>query len=207
MNHFGNVQKTSALALTKDTYSSQQAGTQQVQKTSALTLTKDTSSSQQAQKTSVQAPKPTQAPKHNTFVEFFSQDFLKPQDILTQEQIKSLDVQFPNAGSGVDDIGLPILILVAIGIDFGAAVQFAKDQAEMEKVLTEEQMNQVGELFEKIGESLVTGGKLPNELLEGGAFSLTTKEKEKKAKLKKTILYGVGATALIGGLIYLVRKK
>ena len=41
-------------------------------------------------------------------------------------------------GDNIDDIGLPILILVAIGIDL-MRVQYAKEQAEMEKVLTEEQ--------------------------------------------------------------------
>ena len=69
---------------------------------------------------------------------------------------------------------------MAIGIDFDAAVQYAKEQAEMEKVLTEEQINQVGELFEKIGKSYASGTQLHDELLEGGAFSITTKEKKRK---------------------------
>lgn len=150
--------------------------------------------------------KPT-GPKYNTFVEFFSQDFLKPQDILTQEQIKALDVHFPDAGSGVDDIGLGVLIAMAIGMDFDTLKSNNFDTSKLESMLTEEQKQSAKRLFEKVGNSYQTGTKLPDELLEGGAFSITTKEKEKKAKLKKTILYGVGATALIGGLIYLVRKK
>jgi len=185
MNHFGNVPKTSTLTVTKNTSTQADTGTPRNATHTGMP--------------SVAAPP--------TFVEFFSKGVLKPQDILTQEQIKSLDVQFPDAGSGIDGIGLPILILVAIGVDFGAAVQYAKDEVEIEKYLTEEQLNQVGELFEKIGNSFVTGGKLPDELLEGGAFSITTKEKAKKAKVKKVIIIGVGATALIGGLIFLARKK
>ena len=101
-------------------------------------------------KMSKQVTNKNTSPKFDTFVEFFSQDPLKSQDILTQEQIKSLDVRFPDAGSGIDDIGLPLLLLVAIGIDFGAAVQYVEDEAAMENVLTEEQLKSGKKLYEEL---------------------------------------------------------
>lgn len=151
------------------------------------------------------------SPKFNTFVEFFSQDFLSPQDILTQEQIKSIDDSILHIieESRIEDIARLILILVAIGVNFDTAVTISllKDEENRENLLTDEQFINYEELSRKIENSFVTGEKLPDELLEGGAFSITTKEKEKKAKLKKTILISVGATAIIGGLIYFARKK
>jgi len=193
MDHFGNVPKTSTLIVTKNTSSQADTGTAQTQGEKYVPPT--------------------------TFVQLFSEDYLKKQDILTQEQIKSLDVQFPAAFPAITSIGLGILTGVAVGVDFGAAVQYTKTNQEMEKVLSKEQVERAEEILDGLIKSEAYSEELPDELLEGGAFSITTKakekakeeaatkEKEKKAKLKKTILIGVGATALIGGLIFLARKK